>query len=120
MQAATDLDAVIAAHNQYLETLLKKALLDAGGAEKPGAAAQTGLQAHLHTILRHMLDLIGPVGRLNEAVGTHVLSFAYNYVLNVNMVKRCYCESACQFHHCVQLIVCLYLQSELHLSQTGS
>lgn len=68
LQAATDLDTVIAAHNQYLETLLKKALLDDNVADRPGAAAQNGLQGHLHMILRHMLNLMGPVARLNEAV----------------------------------------------------
>lgn len=70
LQAATDLDTVIAAHNQYLETLLKKALLDDNVADRPGAAAQNGLQGHLHMILRHMLNLMGPVARLNEAVTT--------------------------------------------------
>ena len=68
MQAATDLDTVIAAHEQYLETLLKKALLDDNVADKPGLATQNGLQGHLHMILRHMLNLMGPVVRLNEAV----------------------------------------------------
>jgi hypothetical protein len=68
VQAARDLDTVIAAHSQYLETLLKKALLDDNVADRPGAAAQNGLQGHLHVILRHMLNLMGPVARLNEAV----------------------------------------------------
>ena len=75
VQAATDLDTVIAAHNQYLETLLKKALLDDNVADRPGAAAQNGLQGHLHMILRHMLNLMGPVARLNEAVSA-LLAFA--------------------------------------------
>ena len=68
MQAATDLDTVIAAHTQYLDTLLKKALLDDSVVDRPGSAAQNGLQGHLHKILRHMLNLMGPVARLNEAV----------------------------------------------------
>ena len=68
LQAATDLDAVIAAHDQYLETLLKKALLDDNVSDRPGAVAQNGLQGHLHNILRHMLNLMGPVMRLNETV----------------------------------------------------
>ena len=72
VQAATDLDTVIAAHNQYLETLLKKALLDDNVADRPGAAAQNGLQGHLHMILCHMLNLMGPVARLNEAVSNRL------------------------------------------------
>ncbi|KAL3160087.1 hypothetical protein ABBQ32_010867 [Trebouxia sp. C0010 RCD-2024] len=70
LQAATDLDTVIAAHMQYLDTLLKKALLDDSVVDRPGSAAQNGLQGHLHRILRHMLNLMGPVARLNEAVAT--------------------------------------------------
>ena len=68
LQAATDLDSVIAAHSQYLDTMLSKALLDGNVASQPGSTHQSGLQGHLHVILRHMLDLMGPVLRLQEAV----------------------------------------------------
>lgn len=70
LQAAADLDSVIAAHSQYLNTMLSKALLDAvvGGGQK--STSQNGLQGHLRVILRQMLDLMGPVLRLNEAVRT--------------------------------------------------
>ena len=59
LQAATDLDAVIAAHDQYLETLLKKALLDDNVSDRPGAVAQNGLQGHLHNILR-LNEIVSP------------------------------------------------------------
>jgi len=91
VQAATDLDTVIAAHNQYLETLLKKALLDDNVADRPGAAAQNGLQGHLHMILRHMLNLMGPVARLNEAVSA-ILAFitAWANQSNARMPAACH------------------------------
>ena len=91
VQAATDLDTVIAAHNQYLETLLKKALLDDNVADRPGAAAQNDLQGHLHMILRHMLNLMGPVARLNEAVSA-ILAFitAWANQSNVRLLAACH------------------------------
>ena len=68
LQAATDLDSVIAAHSQYLKTMLSKALLDADVASRPGNTSQNGLQGHLQVTMRHMLNLMGPILRLNEAV----------------------------------------------------
>ena len=91
VQAATDLDSVIAAHNQYLKTLLKKALLDDNVADRPGAAAQNGLQGHLHMILRHMLNLMGPVARLNEAVSA---------LLCHCMGNSMHCQIACCMSQC--------------------
>ena len=110
VQAATDLDTVIAAHNQYLETLLKKALLDDNVADRPGAAAQNGLQGHLHMILRHMLNLMGPVARLNEVV-RDVL--AQNAGMQVS--QHCclaWCESQCGCwslsHNCRTYSCCVH------------
>lgn len=68
LQAATDLDSIIAAHSQYLSTMLSKALLSANVASDHGKISQQGLQGHLHSILQHMLDLKAPMLRLSEAV----------------------------------------------------
>lgn len=48
--------------------MLSKALLDANVASCPGNTSQNGLQGHLQVTLHHMLDLMGPIFRLNEAV----------------------------------------------------
>lgn len=51
-------------------------MLDDNVAERPGPPTQNGLQGHLHTILRHMLNLMGPIMRLNETVRVCCVVFA--------------------------------------------
>ncbi|KAJ9510229.1 hypothetical protein QJQ45_015708 [Haematococcus lacustris] len=59
VSSAEDLDQLIAAHETYLDTLLRKSLL--------GPESQQ-LRGTLHTLTLNMLGLAGLVSRLNEAV----------------------------------------------------
>ncbi|KAK9807536.1 hypothetical protein WJX72_001944 [[Myrmecia] bisecta] len=67
LASVNDLDDLIAAHTDYLATLLRQSLLDSACA--PGHPdSKTDVLKELHILLRIILDLLGPITRLHEAV----------------------------------------------------
>ncbi len=69
LKTVQDLDSLVAAHDAYVGSILRKALLGDGTLGDGGADGRSNVQRELQGGLRSILDLAGPVKRLNEMVG---------------------------------------------------
>jgi hypothetical protein len=74
LEEAADVDAVVASHDEALDSITRGTYLDSGSASSPGeGATASDVHAALRSALRSVLDLHGPIRRLSEAIEVAVI-----------------------------------------------